>query len=385
MGWSAFRKTGLTYHQPAASAKGYTLLTPMAGEATYLIDMAGQVVHLWRHTRVKPFYARLLPTGTLGVIGVDVAVQPPELPPGAIPSFSQNIRRLGGNATHLIELDWDGNVVWEYANEAIHHDFARLPNGNTLLPEWVELAADVARGVRGGHRVAEKLPAMLSDDIIEVSPKGDEVRRIHLWQLLDPRRDPICPMERRREWTHVNGLDLTREGDIVFSCRENSRVGRIDGKSGALAWKLPAGTTSHQHHPSVLANGNLQLFDNGQHAEGWTRSRVIEVNPKDNAIVWQYEADPPYSFFSSHISGAERQPGGNVLICEGGSGRIFEITPKGETVWEWLSPFSQRVNGILAHRIFRAHRYTADHPALSGRELDPGRHRDVNRMYGLDA
>jgi hypothetical protein len=31
--------------------------------------------------------------------------------------------------------------------------------------------------------------------------------------------------------------------------------------------------------------------------------------------------EPPEHFFSGHISGAERQPNGNVLVCEGASGR----------------------------------------------------------------
>jgi len=33
-------------------------------------------------------------------------------------------------------------------------------------------------------------------------------------------------------------------------------------------------------------------------------------------LYWTYEADPPQSFYSSFISGAQRLPNGNTLICE---------------------------------------------------------------------
>ncbi len=388
MGWSAFRKTGLTHYEPASAVKGYTLITPDGGDSSYLLNMQGEVVHQWRFSGFRPGYGRLLDNGHLLLRAVD-----PELVATAVANspkadhskltLAQHVRQLGANATDLLEVDWSGNIVWQYRNPAIHHDFVRLPDGNTLIPEWIELPQELARRVRGGIRGGEKLPPMLSDDIIEIDPKGKEVRRIHLWQLLDPVRDPICPLEPRREWTHVNGLSVTRSRDIVFSCREMSRVGIIDQSGAKLLWKFGAPVTSHQHHPTVLANGNIQIFDNGMHAPGWSRSRIIEVDPRNNSIVWQYTADPPYQFFSSHISSAERLPGGNVLICEGSAGRLFEVTPRGETVWEWINPFVSRVDGFLRPRIFRAHRYTADHPAIAGQNLAPGRYSDFNRLHGL--
>lgn len=39
---------------------------------------------------------------------------------------------IGGHAGGLVELDWDGNLVWELENPWMHHDFQRLDNGNTV-------------------------------------------------------------------------------------------------------------------------------------------------------------------------------------------------------------------------------------------------------------
>ena len=117
-------------------------------------------------------------------------------------------------------------------------------------------------------------------------------------------------------------------------------------------------------------------------------SRIVEIDPNDNQIAWEYRGDPPISFFSYHISGAERLPNGNTLICEGAPGRIFEVTPAKDIVWEYINPFvgmsGYGVGGTVsgyANSVFRAHRYGPDHPALQGKELDPESHANLNRLY----
>jgi hypothetical protein len=59
LGWSACRKSGLTYHDPRQSEKGYTLVTPGGGDSTYLSDMEGRVVRRWRYAGYYPDYARV--------------------------------------------------------------------------------------------------------------------------------------------------------------------------------------------------------------------------------------------------------------------------------------------------------------------------------------
>jgi hypothetical protein len=41
--------------------------------------------------------------------------------------------------------------------------------------------------------------------------------------------------------------------------------------------------------------------------------------------VWQYAAPVKPDFYSPVISGAQRQPNGNTLICEGVRGRLLEF------------------------------------------------------------
>ncbi|MFB3819199.1 MAG: hypothetical protein ACE147_16180 [Candidatus Methylomirabilales bacterium] len=72
-----------------------------------------------------------------------------------------------------------------------------------------------------------------------------------------------------------------------------------------------------------------------------------------------------------------------TLICEGESGRVFEVTRAGDICWEWISPFVYPFKGFLSCMLFRAHRYAADSPELTGRDLHPGRWEPLNRQLGL--
>lgn len=381
MGWSIVRPTGLTHHLPTLSTKGYTLFTPHGDTQTYLIDMQGRVVHRWQFIDIYPGYGRLLKNGNLLMTGSDVNLPDPpkDEPTKAPPPFEQHITRLGGYHTTLVEVDWDGNEVWRYDNRAQHHDFYRFENGNTMVPEWVELPEEFHKGVKGGFKMPrERLPRLLGDDLVEVDKDGKEVRRIHTWQLLDPLKDPIYTTTRRWEWTHLNGIDVNEAGDIVFSARNADRVAIIDHESGELSWRF---TETHgQHNPTFLENGNVQIFDNG-HPAG---SRVIEVDPKTSEIVWTYRGRPSHQFYSGHISGASRLDSGNILVCEGTSGTLFEVNRAHQVVWEFINPFvNNNKRGEPTVSIYRAHRYGVDHPALAGKDLDHRRFRNLNELNGL--
>jgi len=75
-----------------------------------------------------------------------------------------------------------------------------------------------------------------------------------------------------------------------------------------------------------------------------------------------------FTFFSPNISGAQRLWSGNTLICEGLTGRIFEVTPAGDIVWEYISPhWTARPHYGRINWVFRAHRYAADSAQIGNR------------------
>ncbi len=370
MGWSSHHKDGLIYHAPQNAYRGYTLLTTNGSNYVKLIDMEGRVCHQWYYPE-RLGYGYLLDNGNLLL--------------RTISSRAGGQRSdAGPRSGAIIELDWDGVEIWRYENPLLHHDFDRLPNGNTLVLLFEPLDRELAASIRGGAPNADREVEMLGDLVEEITPEGETVYSWRSWDHLDPEVDEICFLENREEWTHQNSLRTTPEGDLIVSFRRTDTVGIVDRETGDWKWKWGPGQISHQHYPNMLDNGNILLFDNGCHRPGFTFSRAVEVDPSTSEVVWEYKGDPPISFYSFHISGADRLPNGNTLICEGAPGRVFEVTPNQEIVWEYMNPeyvYSIR-DASRANSLFRAHRYGPDHPALAGRDLDPGRYAGLNRLYG---
>ena len=60
MGFSAYRQVGLTPYEKENASHGYTLINPLGGSATLLLDMEGGVVHRWEFKDIWPGYGRLL-------------------------------------------------------------------------------------------------------------------------------------------------------------------------------------------------------------------------------------------------------------------------------------------------------------------------------------
>lgn len=190
---------------------------------------------------------------------------------------------------------------------------------------------------------------------------------------------------RDADWMHTNAIAYNAELDqIAISVRTFDEIWIIDhstttaeaassnggrqGKGGDLLyrWGNPAaygmGTLEDrilvgQHDVQWIADGQLgagglMVFNNGRdrsEEEEWSsieewwpprtkagaylREEGMAFGP--SASTWVYTAPEKTDFFSSFISGVQRLPNGNTLICSGASGLLFEVQPTGEIVWEW--------------------------------------------------
>jgi hypothetical protein len=96
---------------------------------------------------------------------------------------------------------------------------------------------------------------------------------------------------------------------------------------------------------------------------------------------WSYTAPDKYSFYSAFVSGAHRMKNGNTLITSGAKGRIMEVTPNGQIVWEYWNPYNENYRmpdgtvaspiGPFKYMLFRATHFTEDFPAFAGKDLTP--------------
>ena len=360
---------GLTVYNQEKACHGYTLFSPMTGTAAYLMDMHGEIVHRWQLSYRPGTYGYLLDNGHLLING----------------RTNNEPVTFGGRGGIIQELDWDGTVVWEYADPLLHHDFCRMPNGNTMVLAWETIPSDMVPRVQGGLPGTEHNDGIWSDVFREVTPDKRTVWEWHTFEHLDVTTDAIGPLYQRQEWTHANTCEVLPDGNLLTSYRYLNTIAIIDKQSGQFGWKWGQDELGGQHDPHLLANGNILLFDNGwftRRAAPYPTSRILEVDPTTDTIVWSYETTPGWRFFSSFISGAQRLENGNTFICEGMTGRFFEITLDGNIVWEYVSPFfghDERWGNV--NTVFRAYRYSPDFPGLRDKPLTPERFAWLNHLY----
>lgn len=277
----------------------------------------------------------------------------------------------------LVEVDRDSNIVVEIQEPEgveFHHDFSVLENGNYLVlcakmidrPEISDLTLD-------------------DDCLMEIEPDGTVVWE---WQTADHFDDFGFSQDvldgifaDGGDWAHANSAmaipsDTSHvdprfaPGNIVISYRFISMVVVVDRVSGDIVWISEE--TLGQHHAVMLPDsmpggGNITIFDNGfgDHYGKVSRywSRAVELDPVTLEVVWEYNAEmsnmAKWHFFSHFISSVQRLPNGNTLIGEGNFGRAFEVTPTGEIVWEYISPYPGPAgrdpdDTVRTNRVYRA-------------------------------
>ena len=350
-------RTGVLYHDPQKSTPGYTIFTPLGLLNTFLIDMNGEVVHQWDLPNDAGNYAYLLENGNLLA-----AIRTEEGP-----------QRLPAKGGHLIEYDWEGNIVWEHIDHVQHHDFRRRSNGNTVYLGWELLDEDTQAKVPGGLEGMTHADGIYGDFIREVDSEGKTVWEWHAAHDMDMNQFPLSPVAKREEYAHANTIFPCPNGDMIINWRYNNTMAMIDRNTKQVKWHLNNTDYGQHHDVQMLDNGNILFFANGANTHQFgpeNGSRVVEVDPKTNEEVWSYKGTPPRSFMSWFISGCQRLKSGNTLICEGLWGRLFEVTPNGEIVWDYTSPFvMDRPHPAYTHNncIFRCYRYASDSPEIKGR------------------
>lgn len=363
-------ETGVRILDEEKVCPGYVLFAPMFGDdsveaegTVYLVNVHGEVVHKWEMDSRPGFYAQLLPNGNLLYSGVSVTDKQIPIHHGGV----------------LQEINWDGDVVWSYENDYMHHDFNMLPSGNIAALVYQQMPVSLSEQVQGGVPGTEMEDgSMWADSIIEVDREGNIVWRWDSWEHLDPVQDALHPVWSRYEWTHSNSVryiesdPLTGSEAYLISIREINTVALIDRETGDFIWRWGPGVITRQHDARPLDNGNILIFDNGEGPRDTgpvldvPHSRVLEVDPRDNGgtVVWEYAAEGLYGwrFFSAIISGAQRLPNGNTLITEGVGGRIFEVTPDKEIVWEYMNPYGIPMGSGQSREtwVFKALKYSPD-------------------------
>jgi hypothetical protein len=384
---------------------GQILFSPMYGTTTYLIDNTGSVNHTWDSAYTPGAATYWLGNGTI-LRTIRVGVPPEGGAGGGVQivtwdgtvTWDFRYNSNGDLSHHDIKMLPNGDVLmiaWETKtkNEAIAA--GRNPDliyGDIIMP---------------GHLIEVKPTGLTTGDIVWEWHAWD-----HLIQDFDSSKANYGDVADHPElidinygemfldsqdWLHMNSIDYNQQFDqIVLSVHNFNEIWVIDhsttteeaaghtgGRSGhggdlLYRWGNPAAYRAGiardqrlfgQHDtnwikPECPGAGHIIIFNNGVNRPGGQYSSVDEIAPPVDAqgnyylepgsaygpenLTWTYKTNPPSSFYSYYISGAERLKDGDTLICDGDAGRFFEITADGATVWEWTNPYPyQNLNDVF--------------------------------------
>jgi hypothetical protein len=375
---------------------GQILFSPLYGTTTYLIDDTGTIKHTWSSSYTPGASTCWLGNGSiLWTIrtgfshgsGEGGGVQKIQWDGTIVWDFRYDTN--GKIPHHDIKPLPNGNVLmiaWETKTPAEAITAGRNPNdipGSIFMPDFI---------------IEVKPTGPASGDIVWEWHVWD-----HLVQDYDSSKENYGIVRNHPElidinfgsffmsttdWLHSNSIDYNSEFDQILLSVHNfneiwvidhsttteeaaSHTGGNSGKGGDLLyrWGNPqaydTGTTSDQrlygqHDASWIKSGypgkgNILIFNNGINRPSGLFSSVDEITPPVDSngqyylepgssygpenLIWSYTANPPTSFFSYYMSGAQRLPNRNTIICNGDEGKFFEITPEKVTVWQYINPY----------------------------------------------
>lgn len=343
-------KQGVVRYDPQKAYRGINVYCLIDGGG-YLMDMNGKIIHTFRpESNYRTTYL--------------------------LEPYQNNLFLMLFDVEGLIMLDGNSNIIWDRGGW-LHHDFAVVDNGdiytlryeNTYSPRF------------------NLLKAICNNYFVILTKDGKVKKEISFAKMVlknrvfrnafnknknkyDIHHRPIRKHRRLLDTTldifHTNTIEiidrdiyadgkiLFKKGDVLFCIRELDLIGILDVDKQQIIWGWGSDELDRPHHPSLLGNGNILIFDNGKYRE---YSRVIEVNPATGKIVWEYKGNPSESFYSAERGAAQRLPNGNTLITESNKGRVFEVTRDGEIVWEFYNP---EINKEIGRRriIYRMVRIT---------------------------
>lgn len=430
---------GIRLNTPEAF-DGYTLLAPSAANGVFLIDNCGRVVNEWESQfrpgmvsyldnegnllRAKRVFGSVFNGGGIG---------------GGIEKFdwegkliwNYNIANDVQHQHHDFEILPNGNLLvlaWDARTSDAALAAGRIPGlvpPNGLWPEKIvelkpigpDSAEIVWEWYLWDHIIQDFDSNLENFGDVTANPGKMDINFFGGGDL---------PGNAQSDWIHANALDYNPALDqIMFSSRNMNELYIIDhsttteeaatseggkyGKGGDFlyrygnpeSYKMGDVTdrvffNQHDTHwveSGLPGEGNIMLFNNGIGRPGANISSVDEFVPPidqdgnylmENGIFGPEELHWSYGlgvddmeFFSQRISGVQRQPNGNSLICIGSQGTFVEVTEEKEIVWFYISPLRSGLpveegQPLTQNEVFRAYKYGPEFEGLKDKTLTPG-------------
>ncbi len=236
-----------------------------------------------------------------------------------------------------------GDVIWARTGE-YHHSVDTGADGTF----WVSGSPRESQAVSQiDPNTGEALKSVLLDQLAKGIGRG--VLTIRRSDAED--QPPVRWMEDRY---HLNDVEvLTAEmapafplfdpGDVMISLRSLNLIAVMDSDMRTLKW-WQHGPWHRQHDPDFLPNGRISIYDNNMHGGS---SRILEIDPATGETRVRFAGTPERPFYSWIRGKHQALPNGNLLITEPQAGRVIEVDPDGEIVWEFQNSFDDARNLLV--------------------------------------
>jgi hypothetical protein len=408
---------------------GYALFAPMSSDTTYLVDVGGKAIRTWKSAYLPSAWVYFLDNGHILRGGSDRGASPFggggqggrfqefDFNGDLVWDFQYNQNRL---PHHDVAVLPNGNIiaiVWEGKSA---EETRRAGRRSTSVPQggiWPDMLVEFEPEGPNGARIVWEWH--IWDHLIQ-----------NLDPTLDNYGDPAAHPERininadsggfafSRDVFHTNAISYNPELDQVLlsvptynevwvidhSTTTQEAAGRIGGRAGSggdllYRWGNPQaygrGTSADrllgfQHDARWIPQGrpgagHMMVYSNQTPTPAGLTTRIYEFLPPVNpdgrytidanrpygpaAPLWSYSND---SLQTTNLSGAERLQNGGTWISSGPEGQLLELTPSGDIVWEYWSPYSGALtNTAAAFSLFKAVKIAPNHPGLNGQDLEP--------------
>ena len=396
-------KTLGQHHFISNYSEGNILFSPMSSTTTYQIDYNGEIIHTWPNNNYPGYSVYPLENGNilraarhnfkLGGMVQEIAWNG-DIVWEFIYDTDEHLSH------HDIEPLPNGNVLmiaWEYKTEDETIAAGRNPNLEPTGPLTPDHIIEVKpTGSTSGeivwewhvwdHLIQDYDPLKENYGVVMDHPELIDINFASQHSVMIS------------DWTHVNSVDYNENLDqILLSSWYFNEIWVIDhstttieaaghtggdsGKGGDILyrWGNPhtydVGTAIDQklfgqHDAQWIVEGcpgfgNILVFNNGLDRPEGIYSSIEEIIPpitqngtyiytpgtpfEPENPIWIYTANIPTDFYSSLISGCQRLPNGNTLICNGQKGIFFEVNPEKEIIWEYTNPYPS----YLTNRVFK--------------------------------
>lgn len=247
----------------------------------------------------------------------------------------------------LAKIDACGNTLWKLGGD-FHHIVSRSYDGSIWA--W-----------------QSRKDYPLDHWLVQIDPvSGNFLRRISLIEdiILEPdqmgifgvlRYDGVTPSRYQSDPFHPNDVEILgpdksdafpqfEDGDIMISLRSLNLVAVLDPESLKVKW-YQHGPWHRQHDPDFQPDGTITVFDNrldlGQ-------SQIIRIDPPSRAWTTLFRGNDEIPFYTRMRGQHQVLQNGNLLLTPANSGRVLEVSPDGQLVWEYQNVFDERRNGVVS-------------------------------------